>query len=225
MDAHLLRPVLAEGIGTALLLIAVIGSGIMASTLSTGDDGLQLLEAALATGAGLAALIMAFGPTSGAHFNPAVSLADQLLNRTGWSRTGLYMAAQVLGGAIGVAIANVMFELPIISIATNDRGGLGRVVGEAVATYGLVAVIFLMVRASASIASIGVAVGAFIAGAHFFTSSTSFANPAVTIARTLSDSYGGIAPANVGAFILAQVVGALLAVGTVALLAPRHEIE
>ena len=193
----------------------------MASTLSPADDGLQLLEAALATGAGLAALIMAFGPVSGAHFNPAVSLADQLLHKTGWGRTGLFVVAQITGGAVGVAIANVMFDLPIISISVNDRSGVGRLVGEAVATYGLVIVIFLMVKAKASVASIAVAVGAFIAGAHFFTSSSSFANPAVTLARTLSDSYAGIAPAGILGFIAAQLLATLLGVATVRVLQPE----
>lgn len=209
------RALLSESIGTALLLAAIVGSGITASAGSPADEGLQLLGAALATGLALGAIIAAFGPISGAHLNPAVSLADQLLHRRGWARTGGYIAAQLAGAVLGVLVANLMFGLPAISVSATGRGGVGLWLGELVATFGLVAVIFLMVRAKASANAIGAAVGAYIAGAHFFTSSTSFANPAVTLARTLSDTYAGIAPADTLPFVLAQFLGGLLAVVTV----------
>ena len=220
------RLVLAEGIGTALLLIAVVGSGIMAATRSPLDEGLQLLEAALATGMGLAAIIMAIGPVSGAHLNPAVTLADQLLHPDGWrrpgawTRTGSFVLAQLAGGAVGVMIANAMFDLDAVTFGTTRRTGAGQWLGEAVATYGLVLVIFLMVRARASVPAIAVAVGAIVAGAHWFTSSTSFANPAVTFSRMLTDTFAGIAPGDVLPFVAVQLLAALAAVGTVALLRP-----
>lgn len=218
----LARAVLAEGIGTAMLLTAVVGSGIMAATQSPTDAGLQLLEAALATGMALAAIIVAFGPISGAHLNPAVTIADQLLEPKGWGRVGAYIAAQVVGGAIGVMAANLMFDLPAVNVSATARTGPGVWLGEVVATYGLVVIIFLMVRGGSTVSAIGAAVGAYIAGAYFFTSSTSFANPAVTLARTLSDTFAGIDPANVAAFIVFQLIGAGLAVGTVVALTGRR---
>lgn len=214
------RRLLGEFVGTALLLATIVGAGIMAASRSPGDPGLQLLEAALATGLVLSALIVALGPVSGAHFNPAVSLADRLLGGMGWGLVGSYTAVQVAGGAVGAMVANIMFDRSVVSVATTSRGGLGQLVGEAVATFGLVLVIFSMVRARMATGAIAAAVGAFIAGAHWFTSSTSFANPAVTVARMLSDSFAGIAPASAGPFVLAQLVGTALAIGTVRLLHP-----
>lgn len=221
----LTREVVAELVGTALLLAAVVGSGIMASTRSPADEGLQLLEAALATGMALAAIIMAVGPVSGAHLNPAVTLAERLLGGghgrwRGLHRVGAYVAAQVAGGALGVVAANLMFGEPAVSVATTSRTGAGQWLGEGIATYGLVLVIFLMVRDGRGASTIGPAVGAYVAAAHFFTSSTSFANPAVTLARTLSDTFAGVAPVDVAAFVLAQLVGAVAAVATVRLLRP-----
>ena len=213
------RRALAELIGTAFLLAAVVGSGIAAAQLSPADTGLQLLEAALATGAALAAIILAVGPVSGAHLNPAVSLADRLLGGIDDIELAAYVVAQVLGGVLGVVLANLMFDLPPVSVATTERSGAGLWLGEIVATYGLLLVIFGMVRSGAT-RNVAFAVGAYIAAAYFFTSSTSFANPAVTLARTLSDTFAGIAPGGVLAFVLAQAVGTVLAVGTVRLLYP-----
>lgn len=213
------RGALAELIGTALLLAAVVGSGIAAERLSPADSGLQLLEAALATGAALAAIILAVGPVSGAHLNPAVSLADRLLGGLDDLDLAAYVGAQVAGGALGVVVANLMFDLAPVSIATTARTGAGQWLGEVVATYGLLLVIFGMVRSGAT-RSVAFAVGAYIAGAYFFTSSTSFANPAVTVARMLSDTFAGIAPRGVPAFVVAQALGTALAVGTIRLLYP-----
>lgn len=219
----LARRAVAEFIGTALLLIAVVGSGIMAQRLSPTDTGLQLLESALATGFGLAVIILWLGPVSGAHLNPVVSLADRLFGGMDDRTLAAYVAAQLTGGALGVVLANVMFDLPAISIATTTRSSPGLLVSEVIATFGLVALIFAMVRADAQ-SHIPYAVGGYIAGAYFFTASTSFANPAVTLARTLSDTFAGIRPVDVGPFVATQLVGMGLAVATVAYLYPtrRH---
>jgi glycerol uptake facilitator-like aquaporin len=213
------RPVLAELLGTAFLVASVIGSGIAAQRLSPGETGLQLLESSTATGAALVAIIAALGPMSGAHLNPLVTLVD-------WSFGGvrarvgiLYCAAQLAGGATGAVVANLMFGLPALQLATRSRWGAGLWTGEVVATFGLVLVIFGVVRARrASVAPL--VVGAYIAAAYWFTSSTSFANPAVTLARTLSDTFAGIAPASVLPFLGAQLAGALLAAATVRFLYP-----
>ncbi len=214
------RAALAEFVGTAMLLAAIVGSGIMAETRSPADAGLQLLEAAVATGAVLAAIIVALGPVSGAHLNPCVTLADRVLGRMRWPTAAAYVTAQAGGAVAGVVVANVMIDGPAVSISTTSRSGVGQWVGEVVATYGLVLIIFSLVRARASLAAIAVAVGGYIAGAYVFTSSTSFANPAITLARTLTDTFAGIAPADVAAFVAAQLLGTLLAVGTVTLLHP-----
>jgi glycerol uptake facilitator-like aquaporin len=217
-----MRCALAESIGTALLLIAVVGSGIAAQALSPNDTGLELLENALATGAALVAIILAVGSVSGAHLNPIVSCADALFGGLGRIKLLVYVVAQTLGGAIGVVIANLMFALPAVNISTHARSSPNLWLGECVATFGLLLVIFGVTRSGRGTAA-PFAVGAYIAGAYFFTSSTSFANPAVTLARTLSDTFAGIAPASVLPFILAQLLGAAMACGVVGVLWPRIE--
>lgn len=201
----------AEALGTALLVAVVIGSGIMAERLSPTDVGLQLLENALATGAALVALILALGPVSGAHFNPAVSLADRLLGGMDTPTTAAYATAQVAGGCAGAVLANLMFDLPAITIATTERSAGHLWLAEVVATFGLVAVILGVVRSGRGDAA-PYAVGAYITAGYWFTSSTSFANPAVTVARTLSDTFAGIDPGSVAPFVAAQLLGAVLAV-------------
>jgi arsenate reductase len=210
---------LAEFLGTAFLLVAVVGSGIAAQRLSPGDTGLQLLENALATGAALVALVLAFGSVSGAHLNPLVTLADRVCGGvTGRDAAG-YVAAQLVGAAVGAVVANRMFDLPALEWSTKVRDGSGLALGELVATFGLLLVVFGVVRSGRTTA-VPFAVGAYIAGAYFFTSSTSFANPAVTLARTLSDTFAGIAPASVPAFLAAQAVGGALALVAVRVLYP-----
>jgi glycerol uptake facilitator-like aquaporin len=218
------RAVLAEFVGTAVLVMVVVGSGIAAAQLSPSDAGLQLLENSIATAFGLGVLILLFGPVSGAHFNPVVSAADWLLDRRADSRlTGgsvvAYVAAQVSGGIIGAVLANVMFDRTALEISTKDRLTTGHFIGEVVATAGLVAVIFALARTGRAALSAG-AVGAYIGAAYWFTSSTSFANPAVTVGRMFSDSFAGIAPGSVLPFIAAQIVGALIGVALVVALYP-----
>lgn len=210
---------MAEAVGTGLLVLAVVGSGIAASRLSPGDVGLQLLENAAATAAALVAIILAVGPVSGAHLNPVVTLADRILGGLSTREAVAYIAAQVTGGVVGTIIANLMFSLPAVALATTTRGSGALVLSEIVATSGLLLVIFGVVRSGRSAAA-PFAVGAYIAGAYFFTSSTSFANPAVTIARTLSDTFAGIAWRSAPAFIAAQLAGAALAVVLVRYLYP-----
>ncbi|MGY6501181.1 MAG: aquaporin [Acidimicrobiales bacterium] len=205
----LLGRLVAEFVGTAFLLAGVVGSGIMAQRL-TDDVGLQLLQNAFATAGILVALILALGPASGAHFNPAVTLADRVFGGISTRDAVAYVGAQVSGGVVGVMIANVMFELPIVELSTRDRSGFPLWTAEAVATLGLLLVIFGVVRSGRSSVA-AFAVGAYIGGAYYFTSSTSFANPAVTIARSLSDTFAGINPAHVALFIVAQLVGTAIA--------------
>jgi arsenate reductase len=209
----------AEFIGTAFLLVAVIGSGIAAQRLSPGDTGLQLLENAIATGAALVALILAFGSVSGAHFNPLVTLADRVFGGVTSREASGYLCVQVAGAAVGAVVANLMFDLPAVEWSTKVRDGSGLFLSEVVATFGLLLVIFGVVRSGRTTA-VPFAVGAYIAGAYFFTSSTSFANPAVTLARTLSDTFAGIAPASVPLFLAAQVIGGALAIVVVRMLYP-----
>jgi glycerol uptake facilitator-like aquaporin len=215
----LLRKALAEFVGTALLLIAVVGSGIAAQRLSPTDIGLELLENAVVTGAALIAIILAVGSVSGAHLNPLVSGADFFLGGLRGHELAAYVVAQLAGGSFGVVVANLMFSLPVMSIASHTRDGSGLWLGEAVATFGLLLVIFGAGRGGRSSAT-PFAVGAYITGAYFFTSSTSFANPAVTLARSLSDTFAGIAPSSVLPFIVAQLVGAVIAWATVRVLWP-----
>jgi glycerol uptake facilitator-like aquaporin len=220
--AQIARRGLAEFIGTALLLIAVIGSGIAAQTLSPNDTGLELLENAAATGAALVAIILAVGSVSGAHLNPVVSCADAFFGGLGRVQLVVYVVAQIIGAALGVVIANLMFALPAVTISTHVRSSPNLWLGEIVATCGLLLVVFGLTRSGRGGAA-PFAVGAYITGAYFFTSSTSFANPAVTLARTLSDTFAGIAPASVVPFIVAQLVGASIACGVVRVLWPRIE--
>jgi arsenate reductase len=215
----LARRLVAEALGTAFLLIAVVGSGIMAARLST-DVGLQLLENAIATGGALIGLILMFGAVSGAHFNPAVTLIDRLLGSTSSRDAGLYVIAQIAGACVGTIVANVMFDLPAIELSTTERSSGPLWLSEVVATIGLLLVIQGCVRTGRA-AAVPFAVGAWITGAYWFTSSTSFANPAVTVARTLSDTFAGIAPASAPMFIAMQLVGTLIAFGLVRLLYPH----
>lgn len=209
----------AEALGTAMLATAVIGSGIAASRLSPGDLGLQLLENAAATAAALVAIILAVGPVSGAHLNPVVTLADRFFGGLTSAEAVIYIAAQTLGAVIGAIVANLMFSLPAIELSTTTRSSGAHSLSEVVATFGLLLVIFGVVRSGRTTAA-PFAVGAYIGGAYFATSSTSFANPAVTAARTLSDTFAGIAWRSAPAFIAAQLVGAALAVVVVRVLYP-----
>jgi len=200
----------AEWLGTAFLLAAVVGSGIMAAKLSGGNVALALLCNTIATGAILVALILTFAAMSGAHFNPAVTLAFALRGETAWRDAAIYIAAQITGAIIGVWVAHLMFELPLLQLSLTQRSGAGQWLAEAVATFGLLLTILGV--ASRTPAAVPYAVGLYITSAYWFTASTSFANPAVTIARSLSDTFAGIAPQGVPAFIAAQIAGALLAV-------------
>ena len=209
--ADLARKATAEAVGTGFLVATVIGSGIAAQRLSPNDVGLQLLENSLATAGILVALILAVGPVSGAHLNPVVSLADRLLGRIDTRTAAVYTVAQVVGGCIGAVVANLMFDLNAVNLSTHTRTGGGLWLGELVATFGLLIVILGVVQGGRSSAA-PYAVAGYIGAAYWFTSSTSFANPAVTIARTLSDTFAGIRPSSAPAFIAVQVVGGVLAV-------------
>jgi glycerol uptake facilitator-like aquaporin len=229
MKLSLARRTVVEFIGTAFLVAAVIGSGIMAERLSAGNAALALLANTIATGAALVALILAFGPMSGAHLNPVVSVMDALQHGLPWRETPHYVIAQILGGIAGAIAAHLMFGLPLITLAHHVRGGPAQLFSEFIATFGLLAIIwgcsrlrahgttttsadtpgFSFVVADPS--SVAYAVGAYITAAYWFTSSTSFANPAVTIARSLSDTFAGIHPFNVPAFVIAQFLGAFSA--------------
>jgi glycerol uptake facilitator-like aquaporin len=210
MELPLSRRVLAETIGTAFLLAAVVGSGIMAERLAAGNVALALLANAIATGAALFALITAFGPWSGAHFNPAVSLALAASGEMPWRDSLLYVVGQVVGAVVGVWIAHLMFALPIFEWSAHERTGIGQWTGEFIATFGLLFIIESGRRKSP--AALPATVATYITAAYWFTSSTSFANPAVTIARSLTDTFAGIGPNNVAGFVLAQVAGAVVAV-------------
>jgi glycerol uptake facilitator-like aquaporin len=205
----LAKRLIVEAAGGALLSAVVIGSGIAAARLSPGDVGLQLFENAAATGAGLYVLILVLAPVSGAHLNPIVSLVDAALGGRPWRDALAYLPAQTLGCIAGAALANLMFDLPAVSISVKDRLTPGHVLAELVATAGLVIVIFALARSSRS-ALIPAAVGAYIAAAYFFTSSTSFANPAITVGRMFSNTFAGIAPGAAPWFIAAQLLGGLL---------------
>lgn len=223
VNSSLPRRLLAELLGTGLLVAVVVGSGIAAEQLSPGDVGLQLLENALATALGLTVLILLFGPVSGAHFNPVVSLADWFLGRRGGTglrlpQVGAYAVAQCTGGIAGAVLANVMFETGT-ELSAKDRVSSGHLVAEVVATGVLVALIFALVR-SGRAALAAPAVGAYIGAAYWFTSSTSFANPAVTVGRMFSDTFAGIAPASVLPFVGAQLVGLVAGVAVTWLLYP-----
>jgi len=212
------RRLTGEFVGTAFLLAAVVGSGIMAENL-TDDVGLQLLQNAFATAGVLTALILAFGSVSGAHFNPAVTLTDRWFGGIDTPTACWYVAAQVLGGTVGVIVANVMFDLDAVNWSTRDRSSLNLVFAEGVATLGLLLVIFGVVR-SGRTSVVAFAVGAYIAGAYYFTSSTSFANPAVTVARIFSDTFAGIRPTDAPAFIAAQLIAVVAATALIRILHP-----
>jgi arsenate reductase len=210
---------LAEAVGTAFLVATVVGSGIAAQRLSPHDVGLQLLENAAATAAGLVALILALGSVSGAHFNPVVTLADRAFGGVTTRDVAVYLPSQVAGGCLGALAANAMFGEPLLELSHRARTGGPLWFAEAVATVGLLLVIFGVVRSGRSAAA-PFAVGAYIGAAYFFTASTSFANPAVTIARTLSDTFAGIAPASVPGFLIAQLDGLAAALALIAALFP-----
>ncbi len=210
MKASLAQRTVAEFFGTAFLLAAVVGSGIMAARLAAGNAALALLCNTIATGAILAVLILTFGPISGAHFNPAVSLAAALRRDMSASATALYIGAQFAGAILGVWAAHLMFELPLLQVSLTSRTGFGQWFAEAIATFGLL--LTILGCSARNSAAIPYAVGLYITAAYWFTASTSFANPAVTIARSLSDTFAGIAPAGVIAFIAAQLLGMFAAV-------------
>jgi len=220
----LTRRLAAEALGTGLLIVAVIGSGIAASRLSSDDIGLQLLENAAATACALIGLILMFGAVSGAHFNPVVTILDRMLGTTTTRDTGLYIVAQVVGGCLGAVLANLMFELPAVELSTTDRSSPALWLSEVVATVTLLLLIQGCVRTGRANV-IPFAVGAWIGGAYWFTSSTSFANPAVTVARTLSDTFAGIAPSSAPMFVVMQVLGMVIAFGLVRLFYPHDHSE
>ena len=217
----LARRVFSEALGTAFLLAAVVGSGIMAQRLAGGNVALALLCNTLATGAMLAVLILIFASTSGAHFNPAVSLAFALRGELTWTIAGVYVVAQVIGAISGVWAAHLMFDLPVWQVATTVRTGPGQWLAEFIAAFGLLLTVLGCVGAAPG--AVAYAIGLYITAAYWFTASTSFANPAVTIARSLSDTFAGIAPAGVLAFIAAQVLGSIAAVVLARWLWPQPE--
>ena len=216
----LLRRLLAEFLGSAMLAAIVIGSGIAAQHLSPGDVGLELFENAAATAAGLYAIILMFGPVSGAHFNPVVSFVDAGFGGLSWRDACCYLPAQVAGCVGGAVTANLMFSEAAVSVSTTHRASGGHFLAEVVATVGLLLVIFALARTGRG-SSAPAAVGSYIGAAYFFTSSTSFANPAITVGRMFSNSFAGIAPASAPVYIAAQCVGALLAFGVIRLLYPN----
>jgi arsenate reductase len=217
------RRLTAELVGSALLAALVIGSGIAAQSLSPDDVGLQLLENAFATALGLPVLILIFGPISGAHFNPVVSLVDSASGMRPWKDTALYIPAQIIGCILGAILANLMFGSAAVSISTTDRITAPHFLAEVIATAGLILIIFSLARTDRS-ALTPAAVGAYIGAAYFFTSSSSFANPAITIGRMFSDTFAGIAPNSVPGFIAAQLVGAALAFALLGWLYPARRV-
>jgi glycerol uptake facilitator-like aquaporin len=214
----LMRRVTAEALGTAFLLAVVVGSGIMGERLAVGNVAIALLANSLATGAGLAALILTFGPISGAHFNPVVTLADAAQGGIAWREAPLYIVGQILGAFAGVAAAHLMFGEPLFAASQHARAGASQWWAEFVATFGLLSVIWGCVRARPE--AIPFAVGAFVTAAYWFTASTSFANPAVTLARAVTDTFAGIRPADAPGFIVAQLLGAAAATLTMRWLVP-----
>jgi arsenate reductase len=219
-EAQLFRRLLAEFIGSAFLAAVVIGSGIAAQQLSPGNTGLQLLENAAATAAGLFAIILMFGPVSGGHFNPVVSFVDAAFRGLSWRDAAAYLPVQIAGCVFGALVANVMFSRAAFEISTKHRASPSHFLSEIVATLGLLLLIFALARSGRS-RSTPAAVGAYIGAAYFFTSSTSFANPAITVGRMFSNTFAGIAPSSTPSFIGAQVIGGIAAVGFIALLYPN----
>jgi arsenate reductase len=214
------RQAFAEFLGSAGLVMVVIGSGIAAQRLSPDDVGLQLLENAIVTGAGLVALILAFGPVSGGHFNPLVTLVDRVFGGVSARQVHVYLAAQFAGGIVGAVLANLMFDLQAVTISTHHRSGGGLWLSEALATFGLLVLIFGLVRAGRT-AIAPIAVGAYITAAYWWSSSTSFANPMIDVSRMLSNTFAGIAPASVPMFVIMQLLGAVAAIGAIYVLYPR----
>jgi glycerol uptake facilitator-like aquaporin len=219
MKSSLRARTVAEFLGTVFLVAAVVGSGIMAERLAGGNVALALLASTIATGAALVALILTFGPTSGGHFNPVVSLADAMEGGLAWSETLPYMAAQIVGGICGAIAAHAMFGLPLLSLSRHIRSGPAQFLSEFIATFGLLAVIWGCSRSRSSM--VPFAVGSYITAAYWFTASTSFANPAVTIARCLSDTFAGIRPADVPLLVVAQFAGGIAATILFRWLVPR----
>ena len=215
------RKIVAEGLGTALLLATVVGSGIMAEQLAGGNVALALLANAVATGAALFALITTFGPISGAHFNPAVTVADAASGGLAWREVPGYVVAQILGAFGGVAVAHVMFEKPMFFASRHARAGGAQLFSEFVATFGLLAVIWGCSRRKPE--SVPLAVASYIVAAYWFTASTSFANPAVTLARSVTDTFAGIRPSDMPGYIVAQLLGAAAATITFRWLVPKTE--
>jgi arsenate reductase len=218
-DVVLWRRLAAELLGSAFLAAAVIGSGIAAAALSPGSPGLELFENATATAAGLFAIILMFGPVSGGHFNPVVSFADAAFGGLRWRDAAAYLPAQVAGCAGGAVIANLMFSRAAVSLSAKHRASPGHFLSEIVATLGLLLVIFALARTGRA-RTTPAAVGSYVGAAYFFTSSTSFANPAITIGRMFSSSFSGIAPSSAPSFIAAQVIGGVLAVAIIRMLYP-----
>jgi glycerol uptake facilitator-like aquaporin len=223
-EVALWRRLCAEFLGSAFLAMLVIGSGIAAQQLSPGNTGLQLLENAVATGAGLFAIILMFGAVSGAHLNPIVSFVDAAFGGLGWGDAAAYLPAQVGGCVLGAIMANVMFSRAAIELSTKHRASPAHFLSEVIATLGLLLLIFALARSGRS-HSTPAAVGAYIGAAYFFTSSTSFANPAITVGRSLSNTFAGIAPSSVPSFIAAQILGGLAAVGLIWVLYPSITTE
>ena len=219
----LVRRLAAEALGTGLLIVAVVGSGIMASRLSPNDIGIQLLENAAATAAALIGLILIFGAVSGAHFNPVVTLVDRAFGTTSTPEAALYIAAEIVGACLGAMVANLMFSLPIVELSTKVRSSGALWLSEVVATVTLLLIIHGCVRTGRANV-VAFAVGIWIGGAYWFTSSTSFANPAVTIARTLSNSFAGIKPSSAPMFIVMQLIGAVIAYGLIRLFYPSANV-
>jgi arsenate reductase len=219
-EAALWRRLVAEFLGSAFLAAVVIGSGIAAQRLSPGNTGLQLFENAAATAAGLFAIILMFGPVSGGHFNPVISFVDAVFGGLRWWDAAAYLPVQVAGCVVGAVVANVMFSLPVAELSTKHRASPAHFLSEVVATLGLVLVIFALARSGRS-SSAPAAVGAYIGAAYFFTSSTSFANPAITVGRMFSNTFAGISPSSVPNFVLAQVVGGVVAIGAIFVLYHR----
>lgn len=215
----MIRKVFAEALGTALLLAIVVGSGIMGESLAGGNDAIALLGNTLATAAGLVVLILILGPVSGAHFNPAVTAVFLIRREIAPGLAAAYVAAQIVAGILGIILAHAMFDLDLIDVSGKARSGLGQALGEATATFGLILTILGSIRFRPE--SVAYAVGLFIAAGYWFTSSTSFANPAVAVARTLTDTFAGVRPADAPIFILAELTGALLALAVARLLFPK----
>ena len=223
-EAALWRRLAAEFLGSAFLAAVVIGSGIAAQRLSPGNSGLQLFENAAATAAGLFAIILMFGPVSGGHFNPVVSFVDAAVGGLRWRDAAAYLPVQVAGCIVGAVVTNVMFSISAAELSTKHRASPAHFLSEVVATVGLLLVIFALARSGRS-SSAPAAVGAYIGAAYFFTSSTSFANPAITVGRMFSNTFAGIAPSSAPSFVAAQVVGGLVALGLIRVLYPRLSPE